>query len=181
MTQQFAIDVFFLYFLILWPNFIFDRGQNNGIFFLAVILIADWMTQSLCPSHLSSGVHPHPGQRVECVQTLHRVQGTTQPPEEPVSTGGNLQLPTEESHREQGEPTVTPTNRIVSFVSLPQPFVSSSGKLRIVNVHQLIIMIANRPVCYLCLTCQDFWSCIGPCALCNITVADFHPQLIASF
>lgn len=56
---------------------------------------------------LSSGVHPYPGQRVECVQALHRVQGVPQLPEDPVSTGGHLQLPTQESHREQGELHVT--------------------------------------------------------------------------
>lgn len=58
-------------------------------------------------SYFSSGVHPHPGQRVERVQALHRVQGAPQPPEDPVSTGGHLQLPTQESHREQGKLTVT--------------------------------------------------------------------------
>ncbi len=58
-------------------------------------------------SYVSSGVHPYPGQRVECVQALHRVQGAPQPPENPVSTGGHLQLPTQESHREQGELNVT--------------------------------------------------------------------------
>lgn len=60
-------------------------------------------------SYLSSGVHPYPGQRVECVQALHRVQGAPQPPEKPVSTSGRLQLPTQESHREQGELKVTMT------------------------------------------------------------------------
>lgn len=60
-------------------------------------------------SYLSSGVHPYPGQRVECIQALHRVQGASQPPEDPVSTGGHLQLPTQESHREQGELKVTTT------------------------------------------------------------------------
>lgn len=58
-------------------------------------------------SHVLSGLYPYPGQRVECVQALHRVQGAPQPPEDAVSTGGHLQLPTQESHREQGELKLT--------------------------------------------------------------------------
>lgn len=60
-------------------------------------------------SYLSTGVHPYPRQRVECVQALHRVQGAPQPPEVSVSAGGHLQLPTQESHREQGELKITTT------------------------------------------------------------------------
>ncbi|KAM8836071.1 sorting nexin-29 isoform 2-T4 [Spinachia spinachia] len=37
-----------------------------------------------------TGVHPYPGQRVECVQALHRVPGPPQTPEDPVSSGGHL-------------------------------------------------------------------------------------------
>lgn len=58
-------------------------------------------------SVLFLGVHPHPGQWVECLQTLHGVQGAAQPPENPVSTCRHLQLPTQESNRKQGELTVT--------------------------------------------------------------------------
>lgn len=60
-------------------------------------------------SVLFLGLHPHPGQWVECVQTLYRVQGTPQPSENPVSTSGHLQLPTQESHRKQGKLIVTLT------------------------------------------------------------------------
>lgn len=60
-------------------------------------------------SFMSSGVYPYPGQRVECVQALHRVQGAPQSPENAVSTSRHLQLPTQESHREQGELKVTMT------------------------------------------------------------------------
>lgn len=56
------------------------------------------MTDLSCPP----GLHPHPGQRVERVQALRRVQGATQPPEDAVSAGGRLQLPAQESHRKQG-------------------------------------------------------------------------------
>lgn len=54
-------------------------------------------------SVVSPGLHPYPGQRVERVQALRRVQGAPQPPENAVPAGGRLQLPTQESHRKQGE------------------------------------------------------------------------------
>ncbi len=60
-------------------------------------------------SYLFSGVHPDLGQRVECVPALHGVQGAAQPPENTVSSGGHLQLSTQESHREQGELKVNMT------------------------------------------------------------------------
>lgn len=40
---------------------------------------------------------------MECVQALHRVSGAAQLPEVAVPTGGHVQLPAKESHREQGE------------------------------------------------------------------------------
>lgn len=64
---------------------------------------------------VSAGVYPHPGQWVECVQALHRIQGAPQSSEITVSSGGHLQLPTQESHREQGELIV---NIMCVFVSL---------------------------------------------------------------
>lgn len=51
----------------------------------------------------SSGVYSYPGQRVERVQAVHGVQGAPQPPENAVSPGGHLHLPTQESFRKQGE------------------------------------------------------------------------------
>lgn len=67
----------------------------------------------------STGVHPYPGQRVECVQALHRVQGAPQPPEVAVPTSGHLQLPPQESHREQGELQVAHTQffSLTSFIT----------------------------------------------------------------
>lgn len=69
-------------------------------------------------SIFSSGVHPYLGQRVERVQALHRVQGAPQPPEVTVPTSGHLQLPTQESHREQGELKVAHVRfSVTSFVT----------------------------------------------------------------
>lgn len=52
--------------------------------------------------NLFLGVHSYSGQRVERLQTLHRVPGASQRPEEKVPTGGHLHLPTQESLRKQG-------------------------------------------------------------------------------
>lgn len=40
---------------------------------------------------------------MERVQAVHRVQGAPQPPENAVSPGRHLHLPTQESFRKQGE------------------------------------------------------------------------------
>ena len=96
-------------------------------------------------SFLSSGLHPYPGQWVECIQTLHWVQGAPQPPEDSVSTGGHLQLPTQESHREQGELNVIICclcDRLLVFLCLLQ----------------LLLKHMVKAFFTLCLLCFWFWK-----------------------
>lgn len=70
---------------------------------------------------LSSGVYPYPGQRVERVQAVHRVQGAPQPPENAVSPDWRLHLPTQESFRKQGDLHIR-----LTFVRLPTCTLTSS-------------------------------------------------------